>query len=350
MKKQSVEVDNNCLSIREGRIKSNGRIAYLDALKTFAILLVIEGHVRILGMGISPYDSFSGLLFFSFELPIFFFVSGYLAFKESLSIKSACVNISNKFLLLVIPAVIFRTVLNVVENRDLLSPLFEGFGKYWFTITLFECFVIYYIILCLLKRNYLVFVAMILLSLLGVSLIGFAGNIGPRIIDLGHLTNYFYFFTIGILAHKFQVQYKKILKNQAIKAIAIILFFLSLLILEYYSLPKPVLHLLRDIVLRLIGTFLVVSLFASLEVFFYKTKAIMVVLREVGGRTLPIYLLQYFFIPNLNMIQERLLDYGMFTIHMVSFGLAFCIILVCMVFIYCLEQSDFIKKMIFGQK
>ena len=40
------------------RIASGGgRIRYLDALKCLGILLVIEGHVRQLGMGIKVYDT-----------------------------------------------------------------------------------------------------------------------------------------------------------------------------------------------------------------------------------------------------------------------------------------------------
>lgn len=350
MKNHSIEADNTYSCQSEDGPKSKERIAYLDALKAFAILLVVEGHVRILGMGISPYDSFSGLLFNSFELPIFFFVSGYLAFKKSLSLKSACINIKNKFLLLVIPAVVFRTILNVVENRDLLSPLFEGFGKYWFTITLFECFFIYYLVLFLFKLDFFVNSAMILLSLLGIAMIGRVGNIGPKIIDLSHFVNYFYFFSIGILAHRFQAKYELIIKNQLLKTIAIVLFFLSLIFLEYYSLPKPVFHLLRDIALRFIGTFLVVSLFASLEGYFHKSNAVLSTVKKIGGRTLPIYLLQYFFIPKLGMIQERLLDIGMFTVHLVSFGFSIFVITVCIAFTYCLEQSNFVKKFFLGQK
>lgn len=51
--------------------RQSGRIAYLDALKAFAILLVVEGHVRILGMGISPYESLSGLMLYSLRSPFF---------------------------------------------------------------------------------------------------------------------------------------------------------------------------------------------------------------------------------------------------------------------------------------
>lgn len=57
-----------------------GRINYLDSLKFLGILLVIEGHVWDFGMGIETYDSLSGLMLYSFNMPIFFFVSGFLAY------------------------------------------------------------------------------------------------------------------------------------------------------------------------------------------------------------------------------------------------------------------------------
>lgn len=57
-----------------------GRINYLDSLKFLGFLLVIEGHVWDFGMGIETYDSLSGLMLYSFNMPIFFFVSGFLAY------------------------------------------------------------------------------------------------------------------------------------------------------------------------------------------------------------------------------------------------------------------------------
>lgn len=49
-----------------------GRINHLDAMKWLGIILVIEGHVRQLGMGIKVYDTLPGLLLYSFNMPLFF--------------------------------------------------------------------------------------------------------------------------------------------------------------------------------------------------------------------------------------------------------------------------------------
>lgn len=75
------------------------RIGYLDALKFLGIILVIEGHVWDFGMGIKTYDSVSGMMLYSFNMPIFFFVSGFLAYKDKQeSERELMCNIWKKFL------------------------------------------------------------------------------------------------------------------------------------------------------------------------------------------------------------------------------------------------------------
>ena len=72
------------------------RIAYLDALKCLAILLMIDIHVRS-GNGFKPYDTLSAQLIYAPILPLFFFVSGFLAYRQSMDMKSFIDNIRRKF-------------------------------------------------------------------------------------------------------------------------------------------------------------------------------------------------------------------------------------------------------------
>ena len=83
------------------------RIAYLDALKCLGILIVIDNHVRVT-MGFMPYDTLSAMMLKAVTMPLFFFVSGLLAYKQSMSIKDVWDNIRRKFVFLVIPALVFR--------------------------------------------------------------------------------------------------------------------------------------------------------------------------------------------------------------------------------------------------
>ena len=73
-----------------------GRISYLDALMCLGIILVIEGHVRQLGMGIKVYDTLPGMILYSFNMPLFFFVSGLLAYKSYIGIEDFFNNSSLK--------------------------------------------------------------------------------------------------------------------------------------------------------------------------------------------------------------------------------------------------------------
>lgn len=155
-------------------VGGGGRINYLDALRGFAILLVIEGHVRIFGMGIKSYDTMSALMLYSLDLPLFFFISGLLAYRPNLSTKAIAKNILKKIEYLVLPALFFSVVYNLIYHKSVLTPLYAGFGKYWFTITLFECFLIYYVVQLLIplnKRNRYVTIALTLVSLAGIGLL-----------------------------------------------------------------------------------------------------------------------------------------------------------------------------------
>ena len=116
-------------------------------------MLVIEGHVWSIGMGIETYDTLSGLMLYAFNMPIFFFVSGLLAFKERQeNSRELLGNIWKKFLFLVIPAVVVKFFMDLLHQLNPLHVVSDGFGGYWFTITLFECFLLYYLVTLFVKN------------------------------------------------------------------------------------------------------------------------------------------------------------------------------------------------------
>ena len=59
-------------------------------------------------MEIEAYDSVSTLMFYSFNMTLFFFVSGYFVFKDNAVGKiSEIKKVGNKFVFLVIPVIVF---------------------------------------------------------------------------------------------------------------------------------------------------------------------------------------------------------------------------------------------------
>ena len=312
--------------------------------------MVIEGHVWDFGMGIESYDSLSGLMLYSFNMPIFFFASGFLAYKAVRPSASEYLRrVWRKFLYLVIPAVVFF-FRQLMSQSSPLELFINGTGGYWFTITLWECFLLYYLITVIFGNNKLHDIAIIALSILGIAFLSIVGEYGPKLLDLNRLTKYFQFFAIGVLAMKYRTSYEKLMHFEPLKAIALIGFFALLFTVNFDIWPRPVFHFLRDIVLRYLGTFVVVSWFVNHTEAFNVDSRINRLILDIGKKSLAIYLLQYFFIPDFNAYTTWLSGMDGFTVHVISFAYTVVIVAVCYVFISLLSNSTMIKKYVLGQK
>ena len=315
-------------------------------------MLVIEGHVWCFGMGIETYDTLSGLMLYTFNMPIFFFVSGFLAYKNRQeSGRELMRNIWKKFLFLVIPAVIVKCFMDMLHQQNPLNVLQDGFGGYWFTITLFECFLLYYVVWMLVKNVRWRMIVLICVALMGIGILSiFGGNFGPALIDMNRLTKYFQYFVMGVLAMRHKVLFEKTMRNEWLKTIAIVFFFALLFVINYPVWPSPVFHILRDLVLRYLGTFIVVSWFVCNAELFNGETLINKVIMKIGQCSLAIYLLQYFFIPSFMAWPEWIAGLDGFTVHVISFALTVVITAVCLLFIELLSNSRLVKKYALGQK
>ena len=59
------------------------RIEYIDALRGLTMILVVFSHVELTSFGFEN-PTFINSLFMSFRMPLFFWVSGYIAYKASI--------------------------------------------------------------------------------------------------------------------------------------------------------------------------------------------------------------------------------------------------------------------------
>ena len=326
-----------------------GRIAYLDALKCIGILLVIEGHVRG-AFGIQVYDTLSGLMLYSFDMPIFFFVSGFLAYKGNIGPKDAIDKIRQKFAYLVVPAVILKLFSDLIAHRSFFDVFTNGFKGYWFTITLFEIFLIYYVVQLIFKKEIVRNIALLIIAFAGLGVLRVNGSVGPNILDLNHLTKYFQYFVFGVLAMNYKSKYERLMQNEAAKTIALLSFFVLLFIMGYDIKPAPVHNLLRDVVLRYLGTFIVISFFVCHAKGFDKETRINKIILSIGQKSLPIYLLQYFFIPHFNIVPNWIVSLDIFSIHIISCFYMVVITGTCLLFISILSNSKVVKRYVLGQK
>ena len=337
--------------VNKSSIGGGGREAYMDALKCLGIILVIRGHVEMFGLGISQtYEYMSRLMTYSFNMPIFFFISGYFAYKENMTMRSIGRNLWNKFLFLVLPAVAFSMYYRFGNGENPVRFISEGFGRYWFTIILFLCFLVYYNVRLIVSAKRWQGMVMILLSLVGIGYLSFFSRYDVPLLDLNHLTKYFQYFTLGMIAKMYHERYVRLLTNQALISTATIGFFVLLVALFQCAMPSFIHHTLRDLVLRYMGTFMIIALFFKHKDAFSKETKVNRLISFIGRYTLPIYLLQYFFMPDLRHFAGTINNLDMLTVNIICMGYTVVTIALCVLFIWLLSNSCFVCKYVLGHK
>lgn len=134
--------------------KLNKRIEWLDAMRGFTMLLVVAYHVAQFGFQENEKTSAALPFLVLFRMPLFFFVSGFLAYKANFvwNIRNTLSLIGKKLHVQIIPAVIFLCIFIIFKSKlsfwdgimtALKSPTKNG---YWFTWVLLQMFLIYYVI------------------------------------------------------------------------------------------------------------------------------------------------------------------------------------------------------------
>ncbi|MBR2151541.1 MAG: acyltransferase [Prevotella sp.] len=324
------------------------RIAYLDALKCLAILLVIDLHIMAVN-GFKPYENLASQMMYAPVMPLFFFVSGFLAYKQSMSIKDAWVNIRKKFVFLVIPALVFRVATDLMNQKSLFSFITGGMHGYWFTIVLFECFLVYYLITLVIKNEKWRIGVLLALSVAGIGMLAIDKDFGPAIFDLRRVTKFFQFFVLGTLAMKFRPKYESLMHNEVFKATFLIFYFIVLFLLTY-DMPSVLHHFLRDVALRYFATFAIVSFFVCHENSFQTQTKFNSLINLIGQNSLAIYLIDYFFLPQFQPRPEWFDGLNMPTVHLVSMLYTVAITGLCLIFIKFLSNSKYIRLYVLGKK
>ncbi len=324
------------------------RIAYLDAIKCLAILMMLDVHI-LAGNGFKPYDSLVGQMIYAPILPLFFFVSGFLAYKQSINVKDCWNNIRRKFAFLVIPALVFRVGLDLMSHHNPLRFLTEGMHGYWFTVVLFECFLLYYLITLAIKNEKCRIGVLLLFSLAGIGMLALDKGFGPAIFDLRRLTKYFQFFVLGTLAMKYRPKYEALMNNETVKAVLLVSYFLVLFSLTY-DMPSILHHFLRDVALRYFSTFAIVSFFVCHANSFQRETKFNSLINHIGQNSLAIYLLHYFFLPHFDPRPDWLAELNIVTVNLLSMLYTVAITALCLLFIKFLSNSKYIKKYALGKK
>ena len=334
------------------------RINYIDALRGFTMFLVVFGHVLSKSFCIEPYSTFVSSFLLTFRMPMFFFISGYIAYKsiEHWSFGFYRSRMLTKARVQIIPATIFF-FLSCYCFGGFINPFTQGWGGYWFTFVLFEMFVCYFSLSLIGRYTFdkIVDIGMIILSIAGIVWLAKAN----RYMDIYNFTcfenlaKYIQFFTLGLLCRKYNNNFIKILSSYKYVTVFVVIFIVCLILFfnERFKESSFILYsFVHDILVRYSGLMVVFIFFFSKRSFFDEKNKITSVFLYVGRRTLDIYLLHFFFLPHMDYLKDWMLPNEILVQVTLTTIISVIIICLCLLVSEMLRTSNILSYYLFGVK
>lgn len=327
------------------------------------MILVVFGHV-LLTMGFPTDSTVLGSILLTFRMPLFFFVSGFFAFRvmDKWTMHLSKSIVKRKVQAQIICTLVFYSLYQICHAKSPLLFLSEGFSWFWFTIVLFQMFVIYMVLAVserMVKKPVIVTPGMILLSVVFFVIFVKSGGVNGRLWNMlswYYLVEYFQFFTLGVLARKYYTRFETLLESNSFRTTAIIGYVVLLLAvygfdraLAGYS--SAVNNICSMVFVRYAGLFTIFVLFYSSRGYFAADDKPCRWLRFVGRRTLDIYMLHVFVLPNLLFLKPLLSEDGMLLMQL-TIGITGAIlnIAVCLFLSTILRSSSTLSCWLFGEK
>ena len=328
------------------------RIAYIDAMRGFTMILVVYAHICYFCMD-APLMGFNRV-FFLFRLPCFFMISGWLF--EPIAQRPFKDVIRHKAMVQLLPTFIFLLLL--APPPEFFHQLGTLKGGYWFTFVLFEFFVLYLLIVRLPKSNR-PWVA------LTIALAAFccaryyneihlsAAGAQKYVLDaLGFMSitlwRYFLFFYIGAwIRRNFEAFIRWTNHPLALPVIAVVFF----LIASTAHKDNLYFEMFRFFAGGISGMWMIFTCFRLFNPWLEKAY-LSKPLQYVGTRTLDIYLLHYFFLPRfLIPYAGRLQAYdNQFIEFIVILAISLVVLAITLLASYLIRLSPFLGHYLFGVK
>ena len=195
------------------------RLNYIDAIRGFAIFLVVYLHFGAWSMSVTVPNKFIEIAE-SFFIPLFFFISGFIGYKEEIKNNLGGALLWNKTKTLLIPTITFFLL---AAWHFGFSPFgwLQGGTKagYWFAYILFQLFVIYYgikVILSYVKtKKYELLLFGVLLAECFIGCYALCGTLVGDFLstNLVVYSGFIYFFT-GLLAGRYRKTFLTLQDNK----------------------------------------------------------------------------------------------------------------------------------------
>ena len=380
------------------------RLEWLDAMRGFTMILVVAYHVGQMCFGMNLKTSTSMPFIVLFRMPLFFFVSGFLAWRADMiwTRNRLGTMIWKKFKIQVIPTIVFLTVCLVVRakefwpamERAMASPTKSG---YWFTWALLIMFVSYYVFAYFEQKIQKTPTAKApslpprgeekyhpdgiashftlhasrsytqggwgILVLWLVSIIiyetafmpkyfKYPGSAFMRYSSLIEVVYYFQFFLFGNVVHRYWDKMERLFDSRwFFPVVTVIAFVCAADVLKWHTLRLMWVNLPRTVAMYAL-MLMVVMFFRYYKDSVSKETVMGRGLQYIGVRTLDIYLLHFILMPRLKMVGPWLDSmHPNFILEVVmTVSVALVVIVFCCLASNILRVSPFFKKYLFGRK
>ena len=379
------------------------RLGWLDALRGFTMILVVTNHVALKSFGMQIRWSAALQFFLLFRMPLFFFISGFLAYKASrlwdartlreLSLKKMRVQL--------IPTIVFFLLyLAMIPSAPFLDSLQEALASgmkagYWFTLVLLYMLLTYYLFSyveskffrglenhgknhgdrsrenhgdrSMIARTERITrpVPVILLFIVSLCLfetcylpryfswaLGYKGepNAFMNYTSLVEMIRYFPFFLFGTMVHRYWDRAQRLMDSAwFFPVVTVLAVVCTLEVIVWHNLRLAWASLPHTLAMFLLLS--VVFMFFRYYHDFFEQTRFGLSLQFIGRRTLDIYLLHYFFLPKLPMVGEffRVNRHNYILDTTASLAIALLVVAFCVLASNILRVSPFLKKYLFGR-
>lgn len=329
------------------------RLEYIDALRGLAILLVVFMHVPQYGFGQSfggYYMEMATLL----AVPLFFFISGLFA-QSSVTPPISINKIGKRLHSILLPTFLIGglyAMLNHISTMDMLQDKFKA--GYWFTITLFEFFLIVDMIRLMACKNQKLFKVLLIGACFvcyGLSMPTVQRMYGDMVI--AHILGvaqwkYFIFFVLGMFVkHNAETIHSD--KGGAAIVITFLIVYAANAIRDFQlnGLLYNINLLLKEISIVLLAYYVFYTYRFKLS----SQTRVGRCLSKIGIYTLEIYLIHYFVLPRdlKDFFDVVGLDENPLLALIVAMVIALIVVGVVVVFVAILQSNSYTKKMLWNK-
>ena len=346
------------------------RLSWLDALRGFTMILVVAYHVAQVSFHETEKTSAALPFLVLMRMPLFFFVSGFLAYKASFTwtIPNALKLTWKKLKVQVIPALVFMGLFVIFKMKGDIADNFMRLlasptkGGYWFTWVLLQMFIIYYVC-CYVGKSLSPRKGMLLFAGWAASVFAYETLYLPKVFtyhedtffaysSLVQTIRYMQFFLLGNIIRRYWHQAERLFDTSWFFPLVVTLAVVCCAdIFQLHTLKKVWVNLPRTTAMYAL-LLIVVMFFRHYQAWFEEGKRTGRFLSFIGTRTLDIYLLHFLLLPKMPQVGAWLnANQPNFLLSIVlSVSVALVVIAFCLLASQLLRVSPFLQLYLFGKR